>query len=202
VVRESVFARDPAASLDQLSLSNCQATIARYRFEYQFGALEATGGQVLVENNLFVALDGFTDNARVLGSAGSLVRFNTFVNTTATPSDGAALCFDASVTVTSNIFAYRSMHPLGSVMTSCTGRAKFSVFDTSAIASEVVGEGNQQLNDAAFFVDRAARDFRLGSTSPAREASEPGLPVDEDLAGNPRPSPIGTVPDVGALEAP
>jgi hypothetical protein len=44
--------------------------------------------------------------------------------------------------------------------------------------------------------------FHLAPTSPARGAAESGTGVTRDLEGRPRPSPSGSVPDMGAFEAP
>jgi hypothetical protein len=52
-----------------------------------------------------------------------------------------------------------------------------------------------------FFKDHQAGDFHLSSNSPGIGLGEPGL-VATDLDGNPRPMPAGSLPDVGAYEAP
>ncbi|MBX3159566.1 MAG: hypothetical protein KF773_26580 [Deltaproteobacteria bacterium] len=179
--------------------TTCDLTIQRNRFEGT-KLLYVSGGKALVENNLFIGTEPLADITQLLGTLNSSVRFNTFVNTTTSPSDGAALCFDPSVSVTSNVFAYNSVHPLGSQ--SCTGRAVFSLFDGATSAVDRSGFGNQQADRATFFVDLTNLDLHLGTTSPARAASEPGLGVTTDFAGAVRPQPAGTVADAGAFEAP
>jgi hypothetical protein len=130
-------------------------------------------------------------------NAGSVIRFNTFINTTALPSDGAALGCDATVAVTSNIFAYNSGHPITGV---CA--PKFSVFDD--VSQTSAGTGNQVTGIDTIFVNRASGDFHLSEGSKARGAAEPGQEtmVTSDFEGNPRPSPAGTPSDSGAFEAP
>jgi len=98
--------------------------------------------------------------------------------------------------VTSNIFAYNSMHP-----NALDCGLRYSLYDSVALPQFAVGVGVVQGDRSAFFVDLAGKDFHLSGTSRARGASEPGLGVSDDFDGNPRPAPIGSVPDMGAFEA-
>lgn len=178
----------------------CTATIRRSRFETnRDGSVQFSAGQLVMENNLIIHRAGLNDSLFARGlNAGSVIRFNTFINTTALPSDGLALSCDASVTVTSNVFAYNSGHPIGG--TGCA--PKFSVFDDVSLTS--AGAGNQVTGIETIFVNRAAGDFHLAEGSKARGAAEPGLEtmVTSDFEGNPRPSPAGSASDSGAFEAP
>lgn len=63
------------------------------------------------------------------------------------------------------------------------------------------GVGNRSADVMTFFRNRQAGDFRLSPSSPAIGFGEPGL-VATDLDGNARPAPAGSMPDVGAYEAP
>jgi hypothetical protein len=180
--------------------TQCSARVTRTRFESnRDGSVQLSGGQIVMENNLIIHRDGFNDSVFAFGmNAGSVIRFNTFINTTALPSDGAALGCDSSVSVTSNIFAYNSGHPI----TGGTCAPKFSVFDDVSVTSQ--GTGNQVTGIDTIFVNRTGGDFHLAAGSKAREAAEPGQEtmVTSDFEGLPRPNPAGSISDSGAFEAP
>lgn len=177
----------------------CETTVTNNRFESnRDGSVQQNGGHVTMENNLIIHRDGYNDSISLSGlGAGSVVRFNTVVNTTAVASDGAAMFCDPSVIATSNIFAYNSGHPI-------TGQGcapKYSIFDEVSTTS--AGPGNQVTNIDAIFVDRAGGDYHLSANSVARGGAEPGLTmVKTDFEGNPRPAPAGSTADCGAFEAP
>jgi len=182
---------------------NCQLNVSRSRFdEVVGGSILAQGGIAIIENNLLVDSYELADLMSVGNLApGSAIRFNTFVNTSGVSSDGAALSCDGTPAVTSNIFAYGSAHPMGQAGgTPCP--ARFSLFDSVAIAQHTAGEGNRTGDPATFFADRTSRDFHLSPASPAREAAEGGLPVMEDLERHRRPTPAGSRADAGCFEAP
>jgi hypothetical protein len=61
--------------------------------------------------------------------------------------------------------------------------------------------GNRSADISTIFRDRQAGDFRLAAASPAIGWGKPGL-VTSDFDGHPRPAPAGSMPDVGAFEAP
>jgi hypothetical protein len=174
-------------------------TVARNRFEStRDGSVQASSGILVMQNNLIIHREGFNDSilANAL-SPGSIIRFNTVVNTTAASSDGAALSCDSTVQVTSNIFAYNSMHPI----TGQSCQTRYSVFDDVALNS--AGTGNHVAGLDAIFVDRQGGNYHLSATSVARKAAEPGQDmVNLDFDGNPRPNPSGTNADCGAFEAP
>jgi hypothetical protein len=65
-----------------------------------------------------------------------------------------------------------------------------------------MGVGRKAGDSSTFFVDKAGKDYHLSMHSAAVGAAEPGLDVSDDLDGNARPSPSGSVPDIGAFEAP
>ncbi len=180
--------------------TKCDVRVTRTRFESnRDGSVQLSGGQLVMENNLIIHRDGFNDSIFAFGmNAGSVIRFNTIINTTALPSDGAALGCDASVSVTSNIFAYNSGHPI-------TGGAcapRFSVFDDVSTTSQ--GTGNQVAGIDTIFVNRTGGDFHLSAASKAREGAEPGQEtmVTSDFEDLPRPNPAGSISDCGAFEAP
>lgn len=180
--------------------ANCQLAVSGSVFDANGArALGASGGRITLENNLIIQSYELADTV-VLGTTapGSTVRFNTFVNTSTLPSDGVALYCDSTLEVTSNVFAYGSMHPHGT--STCTSR--YSLYDAVALPEQTDGVGNRVADGATFFASKASRDFHLAPASPARGAAEPGTGVTRDLEGRLRPSPIGSVPDMGALEAP
>jgi hypothetical protein len=149
-----------------------------------------------IENNLIMNSVGLADSMVVNAVApGSTVRFNTFVNTSGLPSDGTALECDSTPVVTSNIFAYNSMHPFNPT-NSC--RSRYSLFDSTALPEQSAGVGNQTADAATFFVDPQRKDFHLVPNSPARGKAETGLGVVDDIDGQPR----SAKPNVGAYEAP
>jgi hypothetical protein len=183
--------------------TNCQVNVSRCQFnEISDGSIGASGGVAVIENNLIIDANELSDSMSVNGVApGSKIRFNTFVNTSGIDSDGVALNCDGTADVSNNIFAYASMHPMGgSGGTPCP--SKYSLFDTVAVASHAAGEGNKVAAPATFFANRAAKDFHLGTSSPAKDASQPGVVVTEDFDGRPRPQPAGSRADVGCFEAP
>jgi hypothetical protein len=183
-----------------LTTEHCDLEVSRSRFhEVMDGSIAATGGVAVIENNLVVQAYELADSMFLTEmEPGSTVRFNTFVNTSGVASDGVALYCDDTLHVTSNIFAYGSKHPLGPPLFRCP--ATFSLFDEVAVVEQAAGEGNLIANAQTFFVDRAAGDFHPARNSPAKNAAEPGLAVTEDLEGNRRSAPLGTVADIGALE--
>jgi hypothetical protein len=177
----------------------CTATVTRNHFDSDNdGSVQISAGQVVMENNLIIHEDGFNDSIFLTGlAAGSVMRFNTIVNTTGAPSDGSALGCDNTVQVTSNIFAYNSAHPVGG--TGCDVR--YSIFDSVSTTS--AGTGNQIVPIDSIFANRATGDYHLSDASIAKGASEPGQTMTTiDLDGNARPNPAGTLSDSGAFEAP
>ncbi len=178
--------------------TQCELTVSRNRFESsRDGSVQLSSGLLVMENNLIIHRDGFNDSIS-LGSlrAGSTIRFNTIVNTTAVSSDGAALSCGAGVVVTSNIFAYNSGHPITG-----TCETRYSVFDDKAVTS--TGTGNQAVGIDTIFANRAAGDCHLAVTSVAKGNAEPGLNmVKVDFEGKARPNPAGGPADSGAFEAP
>lgn len=194
-VQRSVFDHSP------LSGTTCQLIVRRNRFDMTGDAgFGADGGVLTFENNVIVQSEGIADSMVVDNlTAASTIRFNTWVNTTAVPSDGTALSCNSPLKVSSNIFAYASMHPIAYGQ-GC--EVRYSLFDSVALPDATMGVGRKAGDSATFFVDKAGKDYHLSAQSPALGAAEPGLGVSEDLDGNPRPSPSGSVPDIGALEAP
>ncbi len=181
------------------STGTCETIVTRNHFESNFDrSVQQTGGHLTMENNVIIHNDGYNDSIAVgsLG-AGSVIRFNTIVNTTAVSSDGAALGCDSSVNATSNIIAYNSGHPI--VGQGCSPR--YTVFDDVSTTS--AGTGNQVVGIDTIFVDRTGGDYHLATDSVARGGAEPGLTmVKVDFEGNPRPNPMGSTADCGAFEAP
>lgn len=183
-----------------INSQNCDVTVRKSRFETGGPTVTTMGGKVTVEDNLFVETVADADSMSVQTAApGTTVRFNTFVNTAAVSADGAALACDATVDATSNIFAYGSMHP-NAYSPTCPTR--YSLYDTVALAQYTTGQGDRVGDATTFFKDAAHGDYHLAANSPALMSGEPGLAVSEDLDGNPRPSPSGTPPDIGAFESP
>jgi hypothetical protein len=80
--------------------------------------------------------------------------------------------------------------------------ARYSLYDASARPQQTAGVGNRVADGLTFFADQANRDFHLAPASPAREGAELGTGVARDLEGRPRPRPVGSLPDMGAFEAP
>jgi hypothetical protein len=177
---------------------NTNATIARNVFADQNSqAFSANGGLIVVENNVFGTVNEFTDMLGANGTmVGSAVRFNTFVNLSPMASSPVALNCDATVAVTSNIFAYHSTDPVEGV--GCLARA--SLFDLQG-ASDATHGGSISRDVGTFFKNRETGDFHLATNSPAIGLGEPGQ-VSNDLDGHARPAPTGSMPDVGAFEAP
>lgn len=199
----TVSARAVEFEHTKVGATNCQLNVSRCRFDQiDDGSIGAQGGVAIIENNLFISSNEYADLMSVKSLApGSAVRFNTFVNTSGVDSDGVALSCDGTATVTGNIFAYRSAHPLGpSGFAPCPTR--FSLFDTVAVPQHTIGEGNQVADSATFFTNLALKDFRLSAASPAKQAAEPNLLVNEDFEGKPRPVPAGSRSDAGCFEAP
>ncbi len=178
---------------------NCQMTVSSSVFELNGNNAIRAGGRMTIENNLFIQSQELADTV-VLGSnaPGSSVRFNTFVNTSTVVSDGVALYCDATLDVTSNIFAYGSLRPHGT----STCSARYSLYDAIAMQEQTEGTGNRVADGATFFANKLGRDLHLAPASPARGAAEPGTGVSRDLEGHLRPDPSGSAPDMGAFEAP
>ena len=178
--------------------SACDLALTSSTMGPGFGSLSPSGGLLRIENNIFLETrDDETVRLGLRAQPGSVFRFNTVVNSSATRTAAGVFCYDTSVTISNNIFSSNSAKPVGTLC----GPVNNSLFDTSAAAFAANGVSNVVGDSATFFKNRSANDFRLVATSPARGMGEPGL-VDRDFAGNPRPSPRGTLPDVGAFEYP
>ncbi len=178
---------------DTITTTNCTLKMQRNHFEAVSAvALDATDSMLLVENNTIVSSDYFTDPMNVSGLAGSIIRFNTFVNLSGVTMSATPLNCNQLVVATNNIFAWNSV-----TQPSCA--TKYSLFDLPA--GTPAGAGNRSADVATFFVDLANKDFHLAASSPAKGMGEPG-PVTVDADGHPRPMPAGSNPDIGAYEAP
>ncbi|MBS1121881.1 MAG: hypothetical protein H6Q90_4109 [Deltaproteobacteria bacterium] len=176
-----------------LRFLNCQTEISRNRFVIGLnGTIFGSGGVLHILNNTFAANSEFVDLIMAGAQApGSTIAFNTIVNaSTVTQSPNALVC-DATVKVTSNIFAYNSTNPIAG--TGCV--AQFSLFDVQGTPD--AGGSNLSADAATFFKDRSGGDFHLSVGSPANNAGEQGV-VTIDLEGNMR----SATPDLGAFEAP
>jgi hypothetical protein len=153
------------------------------------------GGSYTIENNVFV---GSNAEAGLLligdASPGSAFRFNTIVNRSPVVGSAYAVWCGDGLDVNSNIFAYNSTMPIPCV-------TRNSLFDSAGAQEVSRGAGNRSADSALFFKDRQAGDFHLAPGSPAIGFGEPGLTA-IDIEGNARPMPVGTMPDVGAYEAP
>lgn len=193
VLQRSLFDNSPVSG------EHCQLAVHRTHLDTsRDAAFGANGGTVIFENNLLTQSKGIADSMALVSVAqSSKIRFNTFVNTDPEPSDGVALYCDSPVVVSSNIFAYNSMHP---VARDCN--ARYSLYDQITVPAIATGVENKITDSSAIFLDRAAKDYRLSATSPARGAGEPGLGISDDFNGSMRPAPSGSQPDIGAFEAP
>jgi hypothetical protein len=183
----------------ELDSTNCQFTVQRSRLTK--GAdrmLGATGGKVTVENSLFVNTYEYSDSIRITSvSPGSTFRFNTVANLSGIDSDGVALSCDATLEVSSNVFAYRSEHPFG-YQSPCT--AEYSIFDDHTLSSALTTSNTQFVPFTSIFTDPVGRDFTLSASSAAKAAADPAITdVLIDIDGNARPA--GSA-DAGAFEAP
>jgi hypothetical protein len=152
-------------------------------------------GPYTIENSVFVG-----SNAEValllIGDtrANSAFRFNTVVNRSPVVGSAYAVWCGEGLNVASNIFAYNSTMPISCI-------ARNSLFDTAGAQEVSRGSGNRSGDDSIFFKDRQEGDFHLTPGSPAIGFGDPGL-ISIDIEGNARPMPAGTMPDVGAYEAP
>jgi hypothetical protein len=173
-----------------VSSSGCTAMFDGNRFIDTPSDVGVDGSQAILQNNVFLAHNSFSDGLVI--SNGATARFNTFVNTSGTDSGAAPLWCNGTVDATSNIIAWHSS------MIPCAG--KYTLFDE--VAGNRPGTGNATANVSTFFVDLANEDFHLAPNSPAIGVAEPGLPVTTDADGHARPDPSGSMPDVGAYEAP
>ena len=191
---------DATLSDGLLKSTDCQTSIRGSRLHNSRNPIvDARGGKFIAENNLFTNGYELSDSLIVRGIvSGSRFRFNTVVNLSGTIEDGVALACDPALDVSSNIFAYRSMHPLGPTA-GCL--ARFSVFDDTAtfatppVDSVLVPFGTIFVNPA--------NDFQPAATSAARGAADPqSTDVLVDLDGRPRPNPAGSRADSGAFEVP
>ena len=180
----------------EISTSNCQADVRRSRIMAGSGnCVLMTGGTYVFENNLLIASNDI--DCALFGQAGpgSAVRFNTIFNVTSSQTDRAALSCDNTATTTNNIIAYNSRYPHSGPCVS-----NHSLYDLASM--ETAGTGNVQADISTFFTDSVGLNFHLAIGSPAIGKAEMVEGVTMDLEGNPRPSPVGSQPDIGAYEAP
>ena len=168
----------------------CAATLQRNRIIDTGAGCFVDGASSLVENNVFIARNSFSDGLTIAN--GATARFNTLANLSGVDSGAISLSCNGTVKATSNIIAWHSSHaPCAS---------QYSLFDE--IAGNQPGTGNVSGNAASFFVDLAGGDLLLAAGSPALGAADPTIQVTTDFDGNSRPNPSGTTPDIGAYEAP
>jgi len=177
--------------------SRCKLVLSASRLEPAPGQPTSTifqGDSQLIENNVFIGAGAESYLMFVVGGPGSIFRFNTIINTSLVTRDLVALGCEEGVDVTSNIIAYSSTRPISCV-------ARYSLFDTTGAGEVNRGVGNRSADISTFFKDRQAGDLHLSLNSPGKGFGEPGFTAN-DFDGNPRPMPFGSVPDVGAYEAP
>jgi hypothetical protein len=158
--------------------------------------IDATGGKVIVENNLITSQNELQDAVLIRSSvSGSRFAFNTLVNFSGIDGTAVVLACNPGVDVSSNVFAWHSSADPG--IEGCMPHD--SLFD-ALVPAHVVG-ANHQAAAATFFVDLNGRNLHLALASPARGIGEQGI-VDVDIDGASRPNPVSTRPDAGAYEAP
>ncbi|MEP6862755.1 MAG: choice-of-anchor Q domain-containing protein [Deltaproteobacteria bacterium] len=172
--------------------TGCNLTLERNRFEVVTGpCFGAYGGTAMIENNVFTGSTQLDDCGGFSNlSAGSTVRFNTFVNTSDVVADGSPLHCDHTATVTSNVFAWGSTAPNTG---GCT--PTYSLYDSAN--TEPLGMGSFKGDVTTFFADKAAKNFHLAAHSPAIGKAESGTGVTSDFDGVSRPA---SGPDIGAFE--
>lgn len=187
-----------SSHLEQSTLeSYCDLVLSENRLELSYGALpnvRFVGSVQRIENNVFIG--GYPDSPLIglAASPDTTFRFNTIVNTSSVTGSGYAVWCQEGADLTSNIIAYNSTSPV-----SCVTR--YSLFDAAGAQEVNRGVGNRSADIVTFFEDRQAGDFHLAPNSPALGFGEPVL-VTVDRDGNARPMPAGSLPDVGAYEAP
>jgi hypothetical protein len=186
-----------SSNMRAMNATNCTSTLRADRFATDVVSplLQVNGGKVIVENNTFISTEPFTDPVHILAVSGSRFDFNTLANFSGVDGTATAVFCDTGLEVSSNIFAWHSS--ADAPLTGCT--AHDSLFDALVPASQV--GSNHQVDASAIFVDLNGKDLHLSTSSPARALGQPGI-VGVDLEGNPRPNPVGSRPDIGALEAP
>jgi hypothetical protein len=179
-----------------LDSENCRLSVTRSRLGPAGPAgtsMIRGGGLFTIENNLFTETIAGRSAMAIFGfDIGSTVRFNTIINFT--PGPQTILCPDG-LSFTSNILATNSSNPIGPCI------ARNTLFDAVGDAAAAAGPNNVVGESATFFRNPLADDFRLTSGSQAIGIGDPDL-VTTDFDGNPRPAPAGSLPDVGAYEAP
>lgn len=79
------------------------------------------------------------------------------------------------------------------------GDSSTVILEYSSVTGGRAGLG--VINSDPLFVSNESGDFRLQDSSPLIEAGSnvTNMPV-SDILGNPRPTPVGSVPDMGAIE--
>lgn len=154
-----------------------------------------TGG-LIFKNNLVTSTSPTCSN-NFSGGGADEIDFNTWVCRHTPPIvdefQGKAFTCQPGLRPTGNLFAWDAISPTRN----CTLR--FSLLPE--FADRAGGEGNVYSEMAKVFVDYLGGDYHLSADSPARGAAEPKADVVIDLEGNPRPSPAGSAPDIGAFEA-
>ena len=142
----------------------------------------------------------------------------TFVGNSAGVGGGLMAYRGGHATVSNSLFWYNSPEQLGlsAVFDSLPSRMVLNYNDiqygpdlirvTDTVSSFTFGIGN--IDTDPLFVDAGHADFRLQETSPVIGAAMDSLEIEgtwyrcpsTDIAGNPRPDPSGSKPDMGAFE--
>jgi hypothetical protein len=176
---------------------------------HQGGAIyhEGSGSGSLNMYNTFVYKNRAEDRggAIYLNDGAPEIIHNTFYRNTAsalTAFGGALFIGNGSPLVKNNIFD-RNVAAFGSAIRVDGGTPTLAYndyyVDGGAIQVSPPGnEGTNNLNAPPEFVDEAAFNFALSSSSPLIDEGEDGLGVDHDYSGDPRP--INLAPDIGADE--
>lgn len=200
-IDRSTFDEGADTTNNSVNSSNCQLSVRRSTFIESAEILSATGGKVVIENNLFMNTYEYADSIYVVNSApGSVYRFNTIANLSGIDSSGVALYCDGTLKVTSNVFAYRSDNPFAS---NAGCRAEYSIFDDVYTPPATPPEHSMFVPFNSLFTDPVAKDFTLSAASAAKGAADPAITdVLTDHDGNARPNPAGGAADAGAFEAP
>lgn len=190
--------RVQTSAVRALDATNCTlvATANRFATDVVAPLISADGGNLQVENNLILSTEALTDPLTILHAiSGSRFAFNTVVNFSGVDGTATTLFCDASIDVSSNIFAWHSSATQPTP--GCTPHD--SLFDELVPANQV--GSNMQARASTFFVDLNGKDLHLSAASPARSLGQPGL-VEIDIEGHQRPDPPGSRPDTGAYETP
>jgi len=202
---EFIGGRQGLSSTSTLTTASQSLTVENCVFERNRQALNFEGGYFIIRNNLFISngQDSYVRIIRLVASQESLFAFNTlYGNDNNCSYEGGLIACEGGAaacgTHTSNLF-WNNMYG-ASGLGPCPDQVYASGPSINYTIAEAIWPGIGNTSDDPLLVDAPNGDYTPGSGSPAidKAESDPAVMPVVDHFGLPRP--VGSDPDIGAIE--